>query len=119
MIRKLTPGIFLAVLFLSGCGNNSPITVSPATADAQNFPSGIVQFKATGVRSPTWCIGAASGSCNGNVVPIATIDINGQAQCLAGRSGTVTVLAGTGGRTMNPDAGMQLSHFGSAQLTCP
>lgn len=119
MIRKLTPGIFLAVLFLSGCGNNSPITVSPATADAQNFPSGIVQFKATGVRSPTWCIGAANGSCNGNVVPIATIDINGQALCLAGRSGTVTVLAGTGGRTMNPDAGMQLSHFGSAQLTCP
>jgi len=119
MIRKLTPGIFVIALFLSGCGSNSPISVTPASADAQNFPNGIVQFKATGVPSPTWCIGTASGSCNGNVVPIATIDINGQAQCLAGHSGTVTILAGTGGRVTIPDAGMQLSHFGSAQLTCP
>ena len=119
MIRKLTPGIFVAAWFLSGCGSNSPISVSPAVADAQNFPNGIVPFKATGVRSPTWCIGRADGSCNGNIASIATIDINGQAQCLAGRSGTVTVLAGTGGRSMNPDGGMQFSHFGSAQLTCP
>lgn len=119
MIRKLTPGIFLAALFLSGCGSNSPISVSPATADAQNFPNGIVPFKATGVTSPTWCIGTASGSCIGNVATIATIDINGQAQCLAGNSGTVTILAGTGGRVIMPDGGVQLSHFGSAQLTCP
>lgn len=119
MIRKLTPGIFLAALFLSSCGSNSPISVSPASADAQNFPNGIVQFKASGVTSPTWCIGTANGRCNGNIASIATVDINGQAQCLAGHSGTVTVLAGTGGRAMNPDGGMQFSHFGSAQLTCP
>lgn len=119
MIRCLTPGIFLAALLLSGCGNNSLVTVSPASADAQNFPNGIVQFKATGVTSPTWCIGTASGVCDGNIATIATIDINGQAQCLAGHTGTVTILAGTGGRMINPDGGMQLSHFGSAQLTCP
>jgi hypothetical protein len=119
MIRKLTPGIFLAALFLSGCGSNSPISVSPATADAQNFPNGIVQFKATGVTSPTWCIGSSNGTCNGNIASIATIDTTGQAQCLAGRSGTVTILAGTGGQVMNPDSGMQFSRFGSAQLTCP
>src|SRR5579859_8147931 len=111
MIRQLTPGIFLVVLFLSGCGSTSPITVSPASADAQNFPHGIVQFKATGVSSPTWCIGSANGICDGNIATIATIDINGQAQCLAGHSGIVTILAGTGG-TGNPDAGVQLSHFG-------
>ncbi len=119
MIRKLTPGIFLTAVFLTACGSNQPITVSPASADAQNFPNGIVQFTATGVMSPTWCIGRSNGSCNGNIASIATIDINGQAQCLAGHSGSVTILAGTGGRVMNPDGGMQFSHFGSAQLTCP
>ena len=119
MIRKLTPGIFLAAMFLTACGSNQPITVSPTSADAQNFPNGIVQFTATGVMSPTWCIGRSNGSCNGNIASIATIDINGQAQCLAGHSGSVTILAGTGGRVMNPDGGMQFSHFGSAQLTCP
>lgn len=119
MTRKLTPGMLLAVSLLAACGGGQPITVSPASADAQNFPNGIVQFKATGIMSPTWCIGTANGSCNGNIASIATIDINGQAQCLAGRSGSVTILAGSGGRVMNPDGGMQLSHFGSAQLTCP
>lgn len=119
MTRKLIPGMLLAVLFSTACGSSQPITVSPASADAQNFPNGMVQFKASGVTSPTWCIGSANGICDGNVATIATIDINGQAQCLAGHNGTVTILAGTGGRVMNPDAGMQFSHFGSAQLTCP
>lgn len=119
MTRKLIPGMLLAVLYSTACGSSQPITVSPASADAQNFPNGVVQFKAAGVTSPTWCIGTASGSCNGNIASIATIDINGQAQCLAGQSGTVTILAGNGLRVMNPDGGAQLSHFGSAQLTCP
>lgn len=119
MIRTLIPGILLAASFLAGCGGNQPITVSPASADAQNFPNGVVQFKAAGVTSPTWCIGTANGSCNGNIASIATIDINGQAQCLAGHSGTVTVLAGSGMHMTIPDGGGQLSHFGSAQLTCP
>jgi hypothetical protein len=103
MIRKLIPGMLLTVLFLTACGSTRPITVSPASADAQNFPNGIVHFKATGVTSPTWCIGTANGSCNGNIASIATIDVNGQAQCLAGHSGTVTILAGSGGQVMNPD----------------
>jgi len=119
MIRKLTPGMLLAVSFLAACGGSQPITLTPASADAQNFPNGIVQFTAKGVTSPTWCIGTANGSCNGNIASIATVDINGQAQCLAGRTGTVTVLAGTGLRSSNPDGGAQMSHFGSAQLTCP
>ncbi len=120
MLRKLTPGMLIAFLFLLACGSQ-PITVSPASADARNFPNGVVQFTAKGVTSPTWCIGSPNGTCNGNIASIATIDINGQAQCLAGQSGTVTILAGTGGRIVgpNPDAGMQFSHFGSAQLTCP
>jgi len=101
------------------CGNNQPITVSPSSADAKNFPHGIVQFTAMGVSSPTWCIGAAGGQCNGNIASAASINASGQAQCNPNQSGTVTVLAGTGGHVVNPDAGMIFSRFGSAQLTCP
>jgi len=106
------------MLLTAGCGQNN-VVVSPASADAQNFPGGMVSFSATGVSNPTWCIGTASGMCNGNVASIATIDTAGRAQCLSGRSGTVTVLAGRGMRISNPDGGFQLSPFGSAQLTCP
>jgi len=95
------------------------ISVSPAVADAQNFPTGIVQFTATGSTSPTWCVGSANGMCNGNIVSPATVDANGRAQCVPGRSGTVTILAGTGRRVTNPDGSSQLAHFGFAQLTCP
>jgi hypothetical protein len=102
-----------------GCGQNKVVNIAPASADAQNFPNGIVQFTATGVNSPTWCIGSANGVCNGNIAAAATIDSSGRAQCLSGKSGTVTVLAGTGLRITNPDGGSQLSTFGSAQLICP
>ena len=119
MNPKSTLGMLLAIALMTACGSNQPITVSPASADAQNFPNGIVPFKAAGVMSPTWCIGTANGLCDGNIPSIATIDINGQAQCLAGHSGTVTILAGTGLQMTNPDVGGRLSHFGSAQLTCP
>ncbi len=120
MLRHGMPVFVLMALFLAaGCGQSTPVTLSPASADAQNFPNGIVQFSAKGVSSPTWCIGSASGMCNGNIASPATIDSTGRAQCVSGLSGTVTVLAGTGGSVMNPDGGHQLSHFGTAQLTCP
>jgi hypothetical protein len=108
-----------ATVLMLGCGQNKVVNVTPASANAQNYPGGIVQFTATGISSPTWCIGDASGMCNGNIAAAATIDSSGRAQCLPGRSGTVTVLAGTGLRITNPDGGSQLSTFGSAQLICP
>ena len=108
-----------ACVLMLGCGQNKVVSVTPASTDAQNFPNGIVQFTATGISSPTWCIGDASGMCNGNIAAPATVDSSGRAQCVPGRSGTVTVLAGTGLRVTNPDTGSQLSTFGSAQLICP
>ena len=116
--------VLCALFFATGCGQNRVVTVTPASADAQKFPNGVVQFTATGVSSPKWCIGTPNGMCNGNIAALATVDSTGRAQCLAGPagtplSGTVTVLAGTGLRMTNPDGGAQLSTFGSAQLTCP
>ena len=111
---------FAAATIIVGCGtNNSAIRLSPAVADAKNYPGGVVAFKASGVSNPTWCIGTMNGVCNGNIPSPAMIDSSGHAQCLQGQSGTVFVLAGTGVRVGVPDEGRQLSQFGTAQLTCP
>ena len=122
----------IAVLVLAGlgCGSHlSSVSLSPAVADAQNFPNGQVQFTATGtyggsskpvpVTNLTWCIGSTNGGCNGNIASVATISGSGVAQCLPGATGTATVLAGSGGHARMPDGGSTLSVFGSAQLTCP
>lgn len=122
--RPATTSALLALFLATGCGQNRVVTLTPASADAQNFPNGIVQFTVTGISSPTWCIGTANGMCNGNIAAPATVDSSGRAQCVLGPggtvlSGTVTVLAGSGLRITNPDGSAQLSTFGSAQLTCP
>ena len=123
--------ISLSCLGMLGCGNSNltSVSLSPTVADAQNFPGGQVQFTATGtysgsskvvpLKNITWCIGSATGACNGNIAAAASVDGNGLAQCLPGATGTVTVLAGSGGPPSMPDMGHQLSVFGTAQLTCP
>jgi hypothetical protein len=123
--------IGLAISFSVACGSDklTSVSVTPATADAQNYPGGVVQFSATGMFSNsskptpltnvTWCVGTTGGMCNGNIASAASVDGRGRAQCLGGMTGTVTVLAGTGGTVSNPDGGRQLSVFGSAQLRCP
>ena len=114
-----------------GCGGSrlTSVTVNPAAADARDFPNGQVQFTATGTyngssrRMPannvSWCIGSRSGMCNGNIASAASVLGNGVAQCVPNRTGTVTVLAGTGGPMNPPDTGHQFAVFGTAQLTCP
>ena len=117
--------ISVVALTLAGCGNShvSSVTVTPATADAKNFPGGHVQFTATGKPVPLtnahWCIGSATGFCNGNIASAATVDGNGLASCTAGLSGTSIILAGTTNSMGMPDQGGQLAIFGTAKLTCP
>jgi hypothetical protein len=121
-------------LALLGCGSGrqlQSISVSPATADAKNFPNGQVPFTAAGTYSEPpspspltskdvqWCVGSSSGACAGNIFPGATVDSNGIAQCGGVFTGTAFVLAGTGASVSNPDAGQQFKIFGSAQITCP
>jgi hypothetical protein len=133
MFHRITRWASAVLIFagMSGCGNShlTSVSLSPAVADAQSFPGGQVQFTATGtysgsskvvpVKNVTWCIGSSTGMCNGNIAAAATVDGNGLASCLPGATGTVTVLAGSGGRASNPDGGRQLTVFGAAQLTCP
>jgi len=110
--------------------------LNPASADAQNFANGQVQFTATGTFSQppspvqltsndiTWCmagIGDPSGQCVGNANPGGTVSQNGLAQCNPLFTGTATVLAGVAIPVSHPvaDSGPQLKVFGSARLTCP
>ena len=115
-----------------GCGNSglTSVSLSPAVADAQNFPGGQVQFSAMGtyggsskvvpLANVTWCVGSATGACNGNIAAPASVDANGLAQCHNLAVGTVTIIAGTGGQPAPmPDGGQQLKVYGTAQLTCP
>jgi len=123
--------VFWTAMSALGCGNNPlrSVTVTPPAADARDFPNGQVQFTAIGtysgsshmvpVKNLSWCIGTDSGKCNGNIASAGAVDGNGLAQCVASRTGTVTVIAGTGGPMSPPDTGHQFAVFGSAHLTCP
>ncbi len=126
--------LLLLTLGAFGCGSNrqlQSVAVTPASADAKNFPNGQVPLTATGTfnkpPSPVkltssdiaWCVGTSAGMCNGNIAGGATVDQNGLAQCRLNFAGTVTILAGKGSPPMNPDGGSQLKVFGATQLTCP
>ena len=127
--------VLLTAAMMSACGSGrhlQSVSLSPASADAQNFPNGQVQFTATGTFSQPpspaqltskdvlWCAGSDNGICVGNANPGATVDQNGLAQCLPMFSGTATILAGKPSSMMgNPDSGPTLTIFGVAQLTCP
>ena len=133
--------VLLAAIFLSACGSNrqlQSVSISPASADAKNFPNGKVPFIATGTFSSApspatltskdvvWCYGGltnvanpTAGMCAGNIAQFADVDQNGVAQCAPAFQGTVFILAGAQPVSMNPDGGSQLKIYGSAQLTCP
>lgn len=126
------------------CGSSpklQSITVSPASADAQNYPNGEVPFVATGHynSSPTTVtpLQANWGAAlfqneNGTMVPTneaVSVDTNGVAQCGANASGTYSIAASV----QLPYSGPALpcpppaysneascpSVVGTAQLTCP
>jgi hypothetical protein len=127
-LRDALLALSLAIV-TTACGSSSPrmlqsVIVTPANADAQNFPSGQVQFTPTGIfnKAPTHvtplpacsatmsadtCITAWSTSSPGT---IATVDQSGVAQCMAGQSGSVSIaVAVVGDRPV----------MNVAKLTCP
>jgi hypothetical protein len=131
--------LLLTLLVITlACGSSRTlrsVSVMPAVANAQSFPSGKVPFTATGTFSKppspqqltgqdvTWCVGMTAGSCPGNIAVGATVDQNGVASCLANPPSSLPktwiVMAGKAMPAMMPDEGSQMTVFGSAQLTCP
>jgi hypothetical protein len=130
----LAMAITLACGSPTGPGNTTGIlksvSISPASADAQNYPFGLVQFTATGYyTTPPFQVTpltATWGACyQGNPTNGVSVSKKGLAQCAAGSAGTYTVWAfapsnaqvcpaflgscGTGGCQVT----------GTAQLTCP
>jgi hypothetical protein len=126
------------------CGSSrklQSITVSPASADARDYPNGEVPFVATGHYNSSpmtvtplqanW--GAALfRNENGTMVPTnraVSVDTNGVAQCSANASGTYSIAASV----QLPYSGPALpcpspaysneascpNVVGTAQLTCP
>jgi hypothetical protein len=114
---------------LSGAINNKSIpqsiTVTPAAANAQDYPDGQVPFVATGYfqtpPSPVAPLQATWGVCyqNSSTTEVSVTQ-TGVAQCQAGASGEYTVFASR--MTMCNvitacGGGCQISGF--ATLTCP
>jgi len=134
--KALATVLFASALALDtmGCGVSSSIrvlqsiTVSPATADAKDFPNGQVQFTATGTfskpPSPSPITFADPYSGQWFVDPaIATLVETGMGtatfQCVAAALGTTTVRATA---SAGPDQGqkaMSIAVNGTATLTCP
>jgi len=131
--------LVLAAAIALGCGASmnmdSPsgqlksITVQPSTANAANYPMGLVQFVATGYysnsSSPVTPMTATWGVCLNNI-PTSDVSVSskGAAQCAAGASGVYTVFAsgpppsGTANcLAINSCGGGCVS--GYADLTCP
>jgi len=138
MVTLSALALGVAALLTLSCGssaNSDPnhvlqsITLNPATADAQDYPNGQVQFTATGyynsAPNPVTPLTAAWGTCYQSApTSEVTVSSAGVAQCASGAAGTYTVFAddvsGSGANCTAITAcggGCQIS--GSAQLTCP
>jgi|SRR5579859_1877394 len=135
------PFFFLLLILVAAitlaCGSASSsnrllqsVTVSPTTADAQDFPNGQVQFTATGFYtakpSPVTPLSTSWGACfQGATTTGVLIDSNtGVAHCAAGAVGTYTVFtenfaAASGGCGATTACGDGCFITGTAQLTCP
>lgn len=128
--------LVVAAAISLACGSSAgrmlqSVTLSPATADAQNYPDGQVQFTATGnystAPSPVTPLSASWGACDqgGNSTESVSVSTSGLAQCATGALGTYTVWAfdvnpGTATCNVIGACGGGCGRItGSAQLTCP
>ena len=145
-MRNFGPQLFFSLLILAAaitlaCGSSSHIpksvTVSPATADAKDFPNGLVQFTATTVYntkpSPVTHATASWVACTQSATTnLVSVSSTGVAQCTSGASGTFTVSAFVVNPSIKhciqPDQPVGVPFacgyscygvVGQAQLTCP
>ena len=140
-MKCIQPQFFLFLLVVAaaialGCGSPSgrmlqSVTLSPATADAQEYPGGQVQFIATGSYStppsPVTPLSATWGACeqNGSSTESVSVSASGLAQCATGAVATYTVWGfdvNPGNATCNAIkacGGGCGRVTGTAELTCP
>jgi hypothetical protein len=139
-MRYLRNYLPVIVLFAAGCGGISgfvlisdgrllvSLTVTPTVADPVQFPSGQVQFTASGnfnmdpmfvnsMSNVVWTVDRGPFSMAPDLGH-ASISANGVAQCGVGFIGTVQVIATA---PANPNQGLTQNNqvVGTAQLHCP
>jgi len=93
------------ILGMTGCGSSSntrmlvSLSATPATADAQNYPNGQVQFVATGTYNKPPIKVTPQLVTSWQIIPntMATITQNGLAECVAGQTGTGSVAIAVAG----------------------
>ena len=128
--------LILTASLASSCGASShgqnplqSITLSPATADAQDYPNGEVQFTATGhyvdpphtvtPQSATW----EACQQNGPITTEVSLTQGGVAQCAIGAAGTYSINAWNSDKiepcAINACGILVCAIVGTAQLTCP
>jgi hypothetical protein len=107
------------------------MTVTPATANAENFMNGQVQFTATGTFSqppspaPVTFMAPFSGGWSVSNMDVATINQYGMAQCMHTGMVTVTAQASTnstsmsGAMSMSRGMSMSTAVTATATLNCP
>jgi hypothetical protein len=140
-IRLIVSFFALAVVasLALSCGANSDpssnrqllsIALSPATADAQDYPDGQVQFMATGdYNTAPYTVAPLSagwGTCYQEASTSAiSVSRSGLAQCASGAVGTYTVWANDARLPLGANClamtacGGGCFVAGTAQLTCP
>jgi hypothetical protein len=131
-------GFFLWIFFLglaasltSACGSSrqvQSVTVSPTSADAQNYPDGKVPFVATGhYNMAPMTVTPLQAYWGPSLNSPISVDENGVAQCNAGASGTYSVGGWVDlpvGRPLPCGIGVYgepvcYTVLGTARLTCP
>ena len=108
-MKRYGPQFFLVLLvlvaaFALACGVSQPrllesVALTPASADAQSYPGGMVPFTATGTYnkspSPVVPLTATWGACDSTGASTSQVSVSstGVAHCATGAVGTYTVWA--------------------------
>jgi hypothetical protein len=113
----------------AGQGQLQSITLSPVTADAENYPNGQVPFTATGrYVNPPYTVTPQSATwvaCqqNGPITTEVSLTQGGVAQCAIGAAGTYSINAWDADKiepcAINACGILVCAIVGTAQLTCP
>lgn len=123
--------LLIAASLFVACGNRNQLqsmTITPAQADAQNYPNGQVQFTAAGTYAngnqvkPLTSLWTPGVPWSEVAWPGLTLTDAGLASCGTAKPGTYTIVA-----TAPLDPGVPISQLsmttpqlnGTTQLTCP